>query len=201
MSKRIHKSLMDMSTPISDLKPYPKNPRRGSIKKIAESLKVNGQYRPVVVNSRNNQVLAGNHTVAAAKELGWTAVAATFVDVTPKQAKKIVAADNKTADDATYNDLELADLLEGLGADLAGTGFDALDVEDLLGSLNDGAEGDPDKKKSKGLGMPVISYTVVFDSAQQHATFVSFIKRLRDVYPDAETISERITAFVTEHTS
>ena len=35
---------------ISDLSTYHKNPRRGDVDAIAESLKARGQYRPIVVN-------------------------------------------------------------------------------------------------------------------------------------------------------
>lgn len=53
--------------PISDLQPYPRNPRRGNIPAIAESLRALGQYRPIVVNAgthtgRRLEILAGNHT-------------------------------------------------------------------------------------------------------------------------------------------
>jgi len=48
--------------PIESLKPYKGNPRRGNIDAIRESLRVNKQYRPVVVREKTREVLAGNHT-------------------------------------------------------------------------------------------------------------------------------------------
>jgi ParB-like chromosome segregation protein Spo0J len=66
--------------PISELRPYERNPRRGDVEAIKESLEVNGQYRPIVVNKRDNTVVAGNHTLAAAKKLDWETIAVTFVD-------------------------------------------------------------------------------------------------------------------------
>lgn len=116
--------------PIKDLKRYPNNPREGDIGAISESLRVLGQYRPVVVNKRNNQILKGNHTVAAASALGWTDVAVVWVDVDDEQATKIVLADNRTADKATYdNDLLLATI--SLLDSLEGSGFDDEDVADI----------------------------------------------------------------------
>ena len=59
-------------TPISQLRFYPGNARRGDIDLIAESLERLGQYKPVVVNTGGkepelaNTILAGNHTVMAA---------------------------------------------------------------------------------------------------------------------------------------
>jgi len=60
-----------VSVAIDELKPYPNNPRRGNTKLIAESLAEYGQYKPIIVNKFNNQILVGNHTHAAAKSLGW----------------------------------------------------------------------------------------------------------------------------------
>ena len=54
---------------IDELKPYPSNPRRGNIKLIAESLSEYGQYKPIIVNKLNNEILVGNHTHAAARNL------------------------------------------------------------------------------------------------------------------------------------
>jgi ParB-like nuclease domain len=49
--------------PTADLRPYPGNPRRGDLEAIKDSLERNGQYRPIVVNRRTMEVLAGNHTL------------------------------------------------------------------------------------------------------------------------------------------
>src|SRR5690348_7019419 len=81
---------------VSELKPYPGNPRRGDVNSIRQSLEVNGQYRPIVVNRPTMEVLAGNHTLAAAKGLGWTEIAVTFIDADPERARRIVLADNRT---------------------------------------------------------------------------------------------------------
>ena len=43
---------------VSKLKPYDKNPRKGNVRAIAESLSVNKQYRPIVVQKSTNKILA-----------------------------------------------------------------------------------------------------------------------------------------------
>ena len=102
--------------------PYPRNPRRGDLGAIRESLKANGQYRPLVANRRDRQVLAGNHTLAAARELGWEEVAVTWVDVDEATAARIVVVDNRSSDLAGWDDALLAELLGELD-ELDGTGF------------------------------------------------------------------------------
>lgn len=121
---------------VDELSGYHRNPRRGDVDAIAQSLEVNGQYRPIVVNlgthtGRPLEVLAGNHTLAGAKRLGWATILATTVDVDDLAAARIVAADNRTADLGDYDRDVLADLLAGLD-DLAGTGYDAAFLEGLL---------------------------------------------------------------------
>lgn len=124
---------------VDQLATYHRNPRRGNVDRIAESLRVNGQYRPIVVNrgthtGRPNEVLAGNHTLMAARSLGWATVAAVWVDVDDEQASRIVAADNRTADLGDYDDRLLLELLAEL-PDLDGTGYDAGDLEELERAL------------------------------------------------------------------
>jgi DNA modification methylase len=133
--------------PVALLRTYHRNPRRGDVEAIRRSLRVNGQYRPVVVNrgthtGRPDEVLAGNHTLMAAREEGWATVAACFVDVDDDQAARIVAADNRTADLGAYDEAVLAELLREL-PDLEGTGYTE---EDLAALVAGGTplEGDPD---------------------------------------------------------
>src|SRR5690606_4665875 len=119
-----------LRVPVSSLKFYGKNPRRGSVDTIVESLKVNGQYRPIVVNRRTGEVLAGNHTLKAAIQLGWDEVAATFVDVDDDEAARIVLVDNRANDLADYDVDELLELVRSLD-DLAGTGYDLSILDEL----------------------------------------------------------------------
>jgi DNA modification methylase len=121
--------------PIDDLVPFPGNPRRGNVAAIKHSLEQNGQYRPIVVRRQTMEVLAGNHTMQAAKELGWTEIAVTFVDCDEEQAKRIALVDNRTNDLATYDDAELAALLTELPS-LEGTGYDQAALDELLDSLS-----------------------------------------------------------------
>jgi hypothetical protein len=116
---------------INSVFPYPMNARQGDVGSIAESLRENGQFRPIVVNNSDNSILVGNHTWKAAKMLGWKEIAATFVDVDDEAAARIVLVDNKTADLGTYDHVELAEMLRGMTS-FQGTGYDGDAVDDLL---------------------------------------------------------------------
>ena len=117
-------------TDIETLKEHPGNARRGNISVLAESLKVNGQYRPIVVQKSTNYVLAGNHLLRAARSLGWERIDVVFIDCDDDQALKIVLADNRTADLGEYDDDLLRRLLSDL-EDLEGTGYNESDLAEL----------------------------------------------------------------------
>lgn len=120
-------TLAALRVPIAGLTPYGRNPRRGNVDVIVDSLARHGQYRPIVVRAKTFEVLAGNHTLAAAQQLGWTEIAATFVDVTDDEAARIVLVDNRAGDLGTYDDELLAELLAAL-PDREGTGYDDDDL-------------------------------------------------------------------------
>jgi DNA modification methylase len=121
--------------PLEALELYPGNARRGDLSALADSLRVNGQYRPIVVDRDRMQVLAGNHTLMAARELGWPTIKASFVEgLSETEARKIVLADNRLSDLASYENSALAELLASL-PDYDGTGFAAADVDALIASL------------------------------------------------------------------
>lgn len=120
---------------VDTLHEFEGNPRKGNIKELVESLKHNGQYKPIVVQKSTKQILAGNHLWKAAKELGWTEIDVVEIDVDDTQAKKIVVADNRLADMGGYDEQALLDLLGEI--DLAGTGYVAADVDDLLALIEE----------------------------------------------------------------
>ncbi len=64
------------NTPIDTLTPYARNARkhpRKQLRKIADSLKRNGQTLPILIDDDGN-VLVGHGRLEAAKLLGWTTI-------------------------------------------------------------------------------------------------------------------------------
>lgn len=127
--------------PVKNLKTHHKNPRQGDVDLIAESLETNGQFRPILVNigtktKRPYEIAAGNHTYLAARRLGWDEILASKIDVDEKTLTKIVLADNRTADAGTYDDEALAELFRTLD-DVAGTGYNAHEVDEIIANVDD----------------------------------------------------------------
>jgi DNA modification methylase len=118
---------------ISSLTPDPTNARRHdsrNLDSIKGSLKLFGQRKPIVVTGAN-VIVAGNGTVEAAKDLGWSEIliVRTPIDWTPEQVKAYALADNRTAELAEWDAKVLADQLIELDAegwDVAEFGFDPI---------------------------------------------------------------------------
>ena len=120
---------------IDELKPHPRNVRQGDIGAISVSLETFGQYRPIIYQKNTKHIIAGNHTWKAAKQLGWETINAEPFDCDNDTALRILIADNRATDLATYDDTALLDILKELAAtekQLAGTLFDEADMQNLL---------------------------------------------------------------------
>lgn len=136
-------------SPISELRFFPGNARRGDIDLIANSLSKLGQYKPVVVNKGTrcrkytNTILAGNHTVMAAQQLGWDEIDVHWVDLDEDTCKRVVLVDNAANDKATYDVEALVDLATEL-PNLDATGFTRDEIDAMLEALDDMVEDVPD---------------------------------------------------------
>lgn len=130
------------------LKIHPANPRQGDLGLIGESIKTNGFFGAVVAQKSTGYVLAGNHRLMAAEQQGMATVPVIWVDVGAEEAVRILLADNKTSDDASYDQSVLSDLLAGLAASdggLVGTGWNADELDKLIGDLAEPLDlSDPD---------------------------------------------------------
>ncbi|CAB4153584.1 ParB/Sulfiredoxin [uncultured Caudovirales phage] len=137
MAHNIRTEIARLAQPINNVQPHPRNVRQGDVGVICQSLEAHGQYRPIVVHKSTNNILAGNHTWQAANALGWEKIACTYVDCDDEQALRILLADNRANDLASYDDSALAELLKDIAnsTGLEGTLFEPSDLDDLLAML------------------------------------------------------------------
>ena len=115
----IAEGLRPLATPISKVKPDPKNARKHSdrnIAAIANSLARFGQVQPIVVNKLNSIVVAGNGRLTAAKSLEWTHIAVLYVELDPISQTGYALADNRTAEMAEWDEAMLAQAFEDIKA-------------------------------------------------------------------------------------
>ena len=124
-------------TQIDKVIPYFNNPRKNesAIAKVAASIKEFGFRQPIVVDSEY-VLIAGHTRLLAAKSLGLNQVPVHVAeDLTDAQIKAYRIADNRTNEEATWDDellrIELGDL-ECKGFNLELTGFDADELDRLM---------------------------------------------------------------------
>jgi len=111
----------------------PSNARQHSTKNldaIKASLLKFGQQKPIVIN-KEGIVIAGNGTLIAAKELGWSEIKCVRSELGKVEQTAYAIADNRTAELTTWDMDILGDTLQSLREDdwdLEDLGFDVGDL-------------------------------------------------------------------------
>lgn len=125
---------------LSALSLDPSNVRKHSrrnLDAIKASLRKFGQQKPIVVDAKGI-VLAGNGTLTAAQELGWTKIEITRTELIGSAATAFAIADNRSAELAEWDEDGLTKVLESLKVEdsdlLAATGYDAAEVDKMIGA-------------------------------------------------------------------
>ena len=114
---------------VDELANDPANARKHderSIESIKASLLRFGQQKPIVVDE-NNVVRAGNGTLEAARQLGWSKIAVVMTDLRGDELKAFAIADNRTADLSYWDPEQLLEQLNELSS---------LNDEELLRSVS-----------------------------------------------------------------
>lgn len=123
----------------TSIRGYDKNAREHSKaqqKKLKESILSFGWTAPLIIDE-DGMILAGHCRYAVALELGLAEVPVVVIpDLSEREKKGYILADNRIAEQATWNKSllrdEFKDLLE-LDFDLQLTGFDTLEADRILG--------------------------------------------------------------------
>jgi ParB/RepB/Spo0J family partition protein len=128
---------------IESLKPWENNPRKNDgkpVAKVAESIKRFGFASPIIARKANGEIIAGHTRWKAAKSLGLDRVPVRYLDLDPTQSHLLALADNRAAQNATWDDEVLSAVLAELSREnvpLDATGFDESELTRLLASMND----------------------------------------------------------------
>lgn len=201
--------LQSLAVPIGKIRTMKGNPRRGDVDAVVRSLEAFGQRKPIVARVDTGEVIAGNHTFMAAQRLGWTEIAVVWVEDDDTTAKAFALADNRTSDLGDYDAEALTEMMADVLAEeaslLAAASYSVADLDDLLASVAvaeaDSEGTDDDDESSPGMSnrdkQAVVSYTLVFDDADQQAQWFAFVRDLRARY-EGETVAERLATFLSE---
>lgn len=135
---QIAKDLEPLATPLSKLKPAEKNARKGDVAAIKASYERFGQRKPIVAHRKTGEVIAGNHQLQAAAELGWEKIAVVWVEDDAATATAYAVADNRIGQLGEWDVENLVDALNEIDPlDLAATGFTEAEYEDFAALLDE----------------------------------------------------------------
>lgn len=163
MNIRWHPGVQPLLVDIDTVHQLPGNPRNGDIETLMESIRVNGFYTAVTVDTDTRHILAGNHRYAALLGLGATQIPVIWAKTySTAEGNRIAVADNRLSDLARNDPALLAAILTDLNdteIGLIGTGF----TEDEYQHILDDASYEP-LPEDGGLGFaPNDIYQVVIE--------------------------------------
>jgi hypothetical protein len=134
----IETTLRHLAVPIDSVTPDPKNAREHNtrnVEAVKRSLGAFKQQKPIVVGE-DGVVIAGNGTLLAAKELGWTHIAAVRSALNKNNRTAFAVADNRTAELAGWDyealSMHMKDLTTVDGFDVTLTGFAEHEIQPML---------------------------------------------------------------------
>ena len=122
--------------------PYARNPRRNdeAVASVAASIKEYGPQQPIVVDA-DGVIIVGHTRLKAAQQLALDSFPVTVADgLTAAQVKAYRIADNRVGEAADWNADMLAleiDDLRDMDFDIGLTGFDSVDLDELLNPAGD----------------------------------------------------------------
>lgn len=149
--------------PIDDLIPASYNPRKklkpgdSEFEKIKNSIEQFGYVEPVIVN-QDMTVIGGHQRITVLKTLGFTEIDCVVIDVDKTKEKALNIALNKISGE--WNKELLADLiqdLQSLDYDVAFTGFDPPEIDQLFNEVHDKDIQEDDFDVEKELSEPAIA--------------------------------------------
>jgi DNA modification methylase len=151
--------------PIDELRTDPNNPRVHSPKQLAQiarSIETFGFNVPVLIDAED-RVVAGHGRILASRRLGLHQVPVIRLEhLSEEQARAFLIADNRLAENATWDEQLLAEQLRALSLaeidfDIEVTGFEMGEIDLRIQGLGDdpGAGPDPDDDLPADSGPPV----------------------------------------------
>lgn len=136
---------------LDEIKPYEKNPRNNdnAVDAVAASIREFGFKVPIIID-KDNVIVAGHTRYKAAQKLGLKKVPCIKADdLNEEQIKAFRLADNKVAEQATWDFDLLNDELLGITMDMEQFGFDLPEEEEEMEIVEDEVPDVPEEPKSK----------------------------------------------------
>ena len=172
-------------------------------------------------------VIAGNTQLKAATQEGWSHIAVTMVEDDDKTAAAFAIADNRTHDLGEYDEAALVAMIDDFKFDdelLTASGYDVMEVvimesryqEEVAEKAKEAVSATPTRPTPARSSEPVepqgpltprqkqqmpttLQSVIIFNEESQQAAWFAFVRHLKQKFPDAESLGERIELFVDDY--
>lgn len=134
-----YEGLQDLLVPIDSIHQASWNYNNGDVEEIELSIQENGMFDAVLADAGNRDILAGNSTWEACKNLGAEVIPAIWLDPDQATAYRINVAHNETARRARPDPGLLLDLLKKIESDsgsILGTGVSRETMREMIASAH-----------------------------------------------------------------
>lgn len=178
---------------IDDIVPYEYNAKlhpQEQIEQIKKSILEFGNNDPIAIDE-DNMIIEGHGRYIALKQLGYKEIEIIkLTHLSDEQKKAYILVHNQLTMNSDFDkDLLSSELfeLQTINFDIDGYGFD-LDLDEEL-EEEDEFEDKPE----------VLKYNLIFGCEEEQETFLRFVEYLKEKYPDLDTITSRLYAYINEY--
>ena len=186
----------------ADLKAHPANFRKhpaGQLEALRGSLNELGWVQAVIVNQNTGNVVDGHARLDEALKEGTEKIPVLYVNLTEEEEKKVLVVLDQITEMARRDGDAMLEVLASI--EFQDQGLTAL-VEKLKQEATDGVNalaGTGEDDAAEAAANFNISYTLMFDTVEQQEFWFEFLEKLRQKWPDAETIAERVCLYIDEN--
>jgi len=177
----------DRLVPVGELKPNPRNPNthpQRQIELLAKNIRYFGWRQTITVSRLSGMIVSGHGRLMAARQLGAEVVPVDFQDFAdPDDELAVLVADNRLSElsSVDLNELEkIASEWKASDFDTILAGFEAADLESLLGGSSGSDDGEEDDRQKKELEKSGIAVAVgLYRFRISHDEFTAWSDRMK----------------------
>lgn len=168
-------------------------------RELGRGMKFFGVLQPVVMNERTRRLVGGHQRVMAALEQEIETLPVWIVNVDEPTEKMMNLALNKHHGHPDPSRLAvLIQELDREGADLALSGYQPDEVQNIIALLEAESGTGKDRTTESDVTQVVISYTLIFDNEEQQAVFYRLLRWLKSAIA-GETNAARLTTWIQQN--
>lgn len=156
--------LSPLMQPIDSISQNPRNYNNGDVEEIMALIERVGMYRPIIVERESREIIAGNHTWMACKQLHAEVIPVIWFDGEDTEQMLAMIGDNGTAAKARPDEALLLDLLRDLETNTAegllGVGYDSRDLARMERLLDEPLDTEAEAAKIEKQSWPTLFISV-----------------------------------------